>query len=284
MDCRLDRAKQKAIRTYHETKTQDAAIFLTLTYSDEHVGDGRLNYRDFQLFMKKLRKETDGKLGYMVTGEYGGPPKTLPGGRISEGWRPHWHAIIFGYYPADARKDRETKRGDIVYVSNRIDQIWEKGRAEFGSVTLESANYVARYAAKKLIHGPDKSHDFHPIHRTSKTHALGKAWIEKYWKSTFEKGYVILEGGTKAPIPRYYQDWLKKNHFDDWVTYMFTVKQETIREAQAKVNADNLAYQIYLENRRHDFELYMNRIEEPAKLRARVTQIKFNQLQERLKL
>lgn len=271
--CRLDRAKKKAIRVYHEAQMSESAIFLTLTYSDEHVGDGRLRYRDWQLFMKKLRKRSVERISFMVTGEYGEITK-----------RPHWHAIVFNYYPSDARRLRTTERGDDVWFSESLDALWGNGFTEFGSVTLESANYVARYAAKKLVHGPDKSHNLHPVHRTSCKHAIGKKWIETYWKSVFEKGFVVLPGGVKAGIPRYYEDWLKKNQPGAWRQYLVQAKQETIDRVLAFKNQEQLAYQIYRENRRHDWELYINSLPGPEHMRDYVTNIRFNQLQERLKL
>ena len=73
---------------------------------------------------------------------------------------------------------------------------------EFGSVTLESAGYVARYAAKKLAHGKDDEHDYHPIHRTSCKRAIGRSWIEKYYQHTFDHGLVVLPNGQKSKIPR----------------------------------------------------------------------------------
>ena len=145
----------------------------------------------------------------MVTGEYGELNK-----------RPHWHAILFNYRPTDQKLLRTTDRGYRVYHSQNLEKIWNKGIIEYGTVSLDCANYVARYAAKKLTHGRDQEHDFHPIHKTSSKHGIGKKWIEKYWEQTFNHGYVTLENGEKAGIPRFYQDWLKKNHPDKFFEYL----------------------------------------------------------------
>ncbi|MDX8558692.1 hypothetical protein OZ663_18615, partial [Elizabethkingia sp. HX CGY] len=43
-----------------------------------------LDYRDFQLFMKRARKLQEKKISYFLVGEYG-----------SQTFRPHYHAIVF---------------------------------------------------------------------------------------------------------------------------------------------------------------------------------------------
>ena len=167
LPCRLNIAREKAVRCVHEAAMHDDNIFLTLTYDDAHLASPRLDYRDFQLFMMRLREKvtrgiTDKSLRdslyipYMVTGEYGEKNK-----------RPHWHAILFNYSPSDAVYKYSTHSGERVFDSAELSSLWGKGNLEFGSVTIESAGYVARYAAKKLVHGRDGEHDFDPIHKTS---------------------------------------------------------------------------------------------------------------------
>ena len=93
LPCRLNIAREKAIRAYHESKMHEDSIFLTLTYADEHLKSPRLVYKDFQDFMKRLREKTQriesstfktqkNGISMMVTGEYG-----------SKTQRPHWHPI-----------------------------------------------------------------------------------------------------------------------------------------------------------------------------------------------
>lgn len=57
IDCRLDRSRDWALRCMHELQTSEfGACFVTLTYDDAHLPEGRsLDYRDFQLFMHRLR-------------------------------------------------------------------------------------------------------------------------------------------------------------------------------------------------------------------------------------
>lgn len=250
IQCRLDYARQWAVRCMHESKMHKENSFITLTYSDEHLESPRLIYSHFQLFMMRLRtqryekfiknygeiawsqlskqekkeKYASQEIGYFVTGEYGDEFK-----------RPHWHAILFNYDPGDRIYKYSNKRGDRVYSSNTLDKLWGKGITELGSVTFESAGYCARYAAKKLNHGQDDQHDYHPISKKSSKHAIGKKWLETHWQDIFNYGKVILEDGRAVgSIPRYYEKWLLKNKPEEYERYVTLLKSERALNAQIK--------------------------------------------------
>lgn len=223
IECRLDYARQWAIRCVHEAQMHPENCFVTLTYSDENLKDPKLDYRDFQLFMKKLRKLQNEPIGMFVTGEYGEKSK-----------RKHWHAIIFNWSPKDSKPKYKTTQGHQVWESETLTKLWGHGIAEFGSVTFDSAGYCARYSSKKLVHGKDEEHDYQPISKKSSKHAIGKKWLEQYWPDIFLYGQNILRDGTKTSIPRYYEKWLKQHHPGPWTDYVTRTKQEIINIAQAK--------------------------------------------------
>lgn len=233
LECRLEYARQWALRCVHEAQMHPQNCFITLTYSQEKLASPKLIYSDFQKFMKKLRKTTDNPVGVFVTGEYGGPPQILPNGKLSDGFRPHWHAIIFNWYPSDAQFDHENHRGDRVHHSKLLTQLWGKGRTDLGSVTFESAGYVARYAAKKLIHGHD-GHEYVPISKKSSKHAIGKRWIEKFWPDVFNSGSISILGKPDCSIPRYYEKWLKQNQPIAWSDYVTKRKSQIITQARER--------------------------------------------------
>lgn len=272
LPCRLNLAREKAIRCWHEAKMHPNNIFLTLTYAEEHLESNKLIYRDFQLFMKSLREKqsriNDNKITFMVTGEYG-----------EENKRPHWHAILFNYIPQDAQYFRSTKLGEKVYKSKELEDIWKKGMVEFGSVTMDSASYVARYAAKKLVHGKDEEHDYHPIHKTSSARGIGFPWIEKNYKHTFENGFVILPNGQQSKIPRYYVDWCKKNKPKLYEHYVTEVRPKIEKLASEKERREEL---IYLSNmltyKGGRAPLTRNQV------KLTILKSKFKRLQEKLKL
>lgn len=265
LPCRLNNAREKAVRCVHEAQMhRHNNIFLTLTYSDENLSSPRLQYKDFQNFIKKLRKTRDEKINYIVTGEYGDKTK-----------RPHWHTILFNYRPSDETKRRVTERGEQVYTSKTLSEIWSNGAIEYGEVTLDSANYTARYAAKKLVHGHDQSHDYHPIHKTSSRRAIGRSWIEKYAEQTFQNGFVILNG-SMTKIPRYYVDWARQHRPDLWRYYVTETRpkiHELVHQKQQEEEA------IYLANR-NETPFANSR----SKVKETILKQKFKRLQGHLKL
>lgn len=280
LPCRLNIAREKSVRAIKEAEMHKDNIFLTLTYDEENLKSPKLQYLDFQLFMKSLREKhtrhiTDKELkeklsiSYMVTGEYGDKNK-----------RPHWHAIIFNYRPSDQKTLRKTERGDTIYHSQELQSLWGKGLLEYGEVTIESAGYTARYAAKKLIHGKDGEHDYEPIHKTSSKNAIGKNWIEKHWQQTFELGYVRLPSGEPTKIPRYFTDWLKKNKPDEWRRYVTEKRLKIQSEAQKKNAIEEIEYLTECINRKQGWPMPITR----NKMRLTILQQKFKKLQERLSL
>lgn len=279
LPCRLNIAREKAIRAVHEASMHSGNTFLTLTYSDEHLESPRLLKPHIQTFMKDLRNhlgnDPEHRVGCMYTGEYGEETK-----------RPHWHLLLFNYYPPDAKYRYTTKRGDKIYASKTLDEIWgkndpEKKPSEVGSLTMESAGYVARYAAKKLVHGKDQDHDYHPIHQTSSKNALGKTWIEKHWRQTFDDGYVLIPSSKeKTSIPRYYVDWFKKHHPNEYVRYVTETREKTIQLATDAARKEELIFLSNILSYRGEAAYPMPR----SQVKLKILERKFNQLQENLKL
>lgn len=291
LPCRLNQAREKAVRCYHESKMHGDSIFLTLTYDDEHLKSPKLQYIDFQLFMKSLREYVSRgittkegkdavKISFMVTGEYGEKNK-----------RPHWHALLFNYRPTDQKFKYQTEQGENVFTSETLEKIWKKGNLEYGSLTMDSANYVARYAAKKLVHGKDQEHDFHPIHKTSSRYGIGKPWIEKYWKHTFENGFVVLPNGQMCKIPRYYQDWIKartdpshkeykEEYVDTYYNYLTKVKEEIALKSSMKARKEELEHLSMILNRKGGSPYPKSR----KQVKLTILNSKFKRLQEKLKI
>lgn len=208
--CRLERSRQWAVRCVHEASLQDRNCFLTLTYSDEHLApDLSLCYRDFQLFMKRLRKHARGKLRFFMCGEYG-----------DRFGRPHFHACIFGFDFADKVLFRSSESGDL-YRSADLEKLWRFGFATIGEVTFESAAYVARYVVKKLT-GDGEDFYYRTFDVTtgeivprlkefchmSVRPGLGSDWLRLYWKDVI--GGKVVVRGKESPVPRFYLKRLKK--------------------------------------------------------------------------
>lgn len=269
IECRLAYAREWAVRCVHEAQMHPQNAFVTLTYDDDHLHDPKLVYSDFQAFMKRLRKGTTDPLSYIVAGEYGENTK-----------RPHWHAIIFNWWPRDAAYFRSNNRGDKIYESKILTEKWQKGQAELGSVTFHSAGYVARYSAKKLVHG-EEVEEYKPIFKVSSRRAIGSSWLEKYHSDIFNYGRLFVGGEIgHASIPRYYTKWLKKHKPGEWLRYVSQPKIELTERARARQEKEDQAYYKAMTARGLDgFSLKTKN-----QVRAELAQIRFDQLQQQLKL
>lgn len=232
--CHLNRSREKGIRAWHESKYHSESMFLTLTYDDDHLPGPKLVVADSQNFIKRLRKALNQPISVVTTGEYGTKTK-----------RPHWHYLIFGYRPTDAKRSRETDFGPT-FTSEIISNLWEnRGIHEIGEVTLESAAYVARYGAKAL---GETNPDFRPHHRTGSKRALGRSWIEENHIHALENGFIVLPDGSRGKIPRYYVDWSKQHAPLMWKRYVTQLLPDLQRQAEIKERKEELEFMSQLQN------------------------------------
>lgn len=218
--CRLDRAREWSVRCMHEAKMHDENCFITLTYKEENLpANNSLQYSDFQKFLKRLRHHS-GPIRYFMCGEYGEQLN-----------RPHYHAIIFGYQFPDRYYWGKSPAGYPLYRSELLETLWDNGISLIGSVTRESAGYVARYCLKKIngdlaaAHYGDREPEF--AHMSLKP-GIGASFFKKYTSDILPNDYVVSDGW-KIPVPKYY-DKLYKGDLED-------VKWE--REKYAKKFAAN---------------------------------------------
>lgn len=174
--CRIQRTQEWAVRLVHESVFWDSSIFVTLTYSDEHLPeDNKVSKRELQMFIKRLRYNlNDRKIKYYGCGEYG--DKTN---------RCHYHLIVFGMEPKEK------------YM---LEAAWNKGIVHVGTVTLNSCRYVASYIQKK-IYGDitSRNSDVFAI----QSQGLGLSWAlssEEYLRE-YER---MTQNGIVMSIPRYY--------------------------------------------------------------------------------
>lgn len=194
--CRLERARQWAVRLMHESQMHEESCFITLTYSPEHLPPDRsISVPTCQLFLKRLRARLfPKKISFFLCGEYG-----------EKLGRPHYHAIIFGWRPADGVL---LEKGDefSLFSSVFLSEVWGLGLVSFGSVSFDSACYVANYATKK-ISGPGAAAHYSgrrpEFLLMSRRPAIGLRWIQKFRSDVYPSDQVIVRGREARP-PRYY--------------------------------------------------------------------------------
>lgn len=204
--CRLEKARQWGMRCMHEKRMHARSCYVTLTYNDEFLPDGgTLVKRDLQLFMKRLRKARQPeKIRFFAGGEYGDTNK-----------RPHYHLLLFGCDFPDVRHHGRNMRGEPLYTSAELAELWFQGFNTIGEVTFDSAVYCAKYALKKVngeyawqhyefIDESGVVYDRQPeFALMSRRPGIGSDYYAKYGNEIRDLDSVVFNGRTVRP-PRFY--------------------------------------------------------------------------------
>uniref|UniRef100_A0AAU8B8D0 Replication initiator protein n=1 Tax=Dulem virus 113 TaxID=3145590 RepID=A0AAU8B8D0_9VIRU len=286
--CRLEYSRQWANRCLLELEYHKEACFITLTYDDDHIpiswysdpatGEAMpalsLRKRDFQLFMKRLRKALgDVQIRFFAAGEYG---------KLT--FRPHFHAIIFGWKPKDLVYYRTSETGYTYYNSPFLDEVWTGPLNEFGQMayskgsitplssrskngmvvvadcTWETCAYVARYTAKKSnTYGPSYFESFNiepPFSLMSRKPGLGRQWYDDH-PDVYDYEYINLstkDGGKKFKPPKYY-DKLFDIENPEKSAEIKAIRKHLAEEAtKAKLENTSLSFMELLEVEEHSKE------------------------------
>lgn len=219
--CRMEYSRQWANRLMLELQDHkaDECFFVTLTYDDDHIADHclsgfadqdtgelkgyslSLRKRDFQLFMKRLRKAVEPvKIRFFAVGEYGG--KTF---------RPHFHLILFGLpLPSDDLKFyKKSELGYNYFNSDLLARCWPFGFNVVAPVTWESCCYTARYMLKKQkgenAHVYDDFGLEAPFSLCSRKPGLARGYYDRCEDFSKVSSIVIGtdRGSRKFPPPKY---------------------------------------------------------------------------------
>lgn len=213
----------------HEAQLHDELMFLTLTYDDKFLPfGGNLHPPHMTNFIKRVRKAGH-QIRYYYCGEYG-----------DKNDRPHYHAIIFGWWPTDAYHWR-TQEKYKYYRSEQLEKLWKFGNSEFTTVTKKTCSYVARYVTKKIT-GDDAEDHYERVDletgeifsllpefaRMSLRPAIAREWWEKYGQAVTDWDSVVIDGN-ELPPPKYYDTLLGLN--DEQL--LEDIKRKRVRKAKA---------------------------------------------------
>lgn len=189
-ECLRKRQNDWVFRLSQEKKHATSAVFLTLTYSEENLIFGEihptLHKRDYQNFMKRLRKHVNDKnikIKYYACGEYGGITK-----------RPHYHAIMYNLPPG------------YISNSNFLTNIWQNGHVDIGTCTGASIRYVAKYIMKGRLSEEELEGRMPEFSLMSKK--LGIGYLTPSMITHLNQKmqpYTKIEGGKLQPLPRYFK-------------------------------------------------------------------------------
>lgn len=227
----------------HEADMYDKTSFITLTYDKEHLPEGgtliRKHYVDF---MKRLRKKfvptnpfdpKTNRENYDAFALYHGVRYYMCGEYGQKNLRPHYHAILFNLDFEDDRYfwrmcDRRINR---IYRSPALEELWEHGNSDIGTVTFQSASYVARYVMKK-VNGADAEYHYDPhdpvtgeyllpaplepeYNTMSLRPGLGKTWFDKFHAEVYPSDKIRMNDHDQKP-PKYYDKLLERQNPTLW--------------------------------------------------------------------
>lgn len=211
LNCKLAHARQWAVRCSLEASLHDDNCFITLTYADEYLPPlAKLRKKDLQLFFQRLQMKYPGAR-YFACGEYGDQNK-----------RPHYHALIFGYYLQE--KD--------------LKELWPYGLVDIDELNFFTAQYVARYTVKK---SGSKDDEFLLM---SLKPGIGAAWVEKH-PDIFKYDQIIGSFGC-APVPRYFEKLAALSDID----------LTALKESRINSSCEHQLYEMLLHQMQHVEQLY----------------------------
>lgn len=242
LGCRLERSRQWAVRCVHEAQCWPENSFITLTYSDEHLPPrGSLDYRDFQLFMKRLRKRFPQRIiRYYGGGEYG-----------EKLGRPHFHACLFNRDFFDKTVWKKTDAGEIIYRSAVLEEAWPFGHSSVGEMNFRTAGYCARYILDKRVGQEAESYYRRIDTDTGEIYYLepefnfmslkdyeldgvkwpggiGARWFLQFQNEVKHFDSVVVNGKEAKP-PRYYDKLLEKVDRAQWLENGVKREQDAYR-------------------------------------------------------
>lgn len=179
--CKRDRVSDWVGRCIAESATSRETMVVTLTYGRDdhyrvdHPHSQMLHYRDVQLYLKRLRLATLGRVRFFCTGEYG----SLKG-------RAHWHLILF----FSGLLTPGVKLGERF-----LHDPWPDGWSFWETAVPENMRYCVKYLLKDQVAGHDR------VHRMSSAPELGNAYFRREALRYVEQGLPPRE------FYRFPNDW-----------------------------------------------------------------------------
>lgn len=225
LNCRINYTSKWQLRLLYELNSWSGAMFVTLTYDDEHLPKNfELNKKHLKDFLKRVRSKIayndiclwnddflelkSGKqykpvLRYYCCGEYGLNPRD----GIKGHERPHYHCIIFGldYYNA---LHRQIVIDSWLFCDRNQFDLSRGLKCAIQPVNIDTIGYVTGYVRKKL--NGDKAQEVYqdrirPFNVGSK--GLGLQLALKQF-DLLKKGYTYTHNGKRIGIPRYFREKL----------------------------------------------------------------------------
>lgn len=219
VECRLDYARQWSIRLMKEAACHEASSFLTLTYDDDNLPQsGSLIKEHVSAFHKRLHNRLLYSRGYGIRFYYCGEYGETYG-------RPHYHSIVFGFDFPDKKFYKKNSRGEPIYSSEFLRELWPFGLNGIGAVTSDSCAYVAGYVVDKVkisqlspeeyksyysrLDAEGRFYEILPeFSGQSNRPGIGKLWFDRFKDETYRDDGLVVSGKFVRP-PRYFDNLFK---------------------------------------------------------------------------
>lgn len=208
--CRVNRRRTWTVRQVLESWCHDENAFVTLTYAESELPEDRsVRPRELRLFLGRFRERMRERdvtgIRFFGVGEYG-----------DETGRPHYHLSLFGVGP---------------WCSSIVSDAWKKGFVYVGDFTRETAQYVAKYAVKRMTVRGDarlegRAPEFMRCSRRPGIGAPAMAIIAEQLHTDFgldvlARGDVPMEvraGKRRLPLGRFLRSKLREEcGFPEWM-------------------------------------------------------------------
>lgn len=227
-----------------EDKIAITSHFITLTYDPKYVpisskGFMSLRKRDFQLFIKRLRKNhsVERRVGnksgvlagnfikYFAVGEYG-----------SQRMRPHYHAILFNSTPELIMKSwsiEEVFHPFMMSYKRTVKRRRAIGEVHFGDVQGASVGYVLKYMCKEgkvpMHKNDDRVPEFSLMSKGLGANYLTDAMRRWHKADLLNRTFCNLTDGKKIALPRYYRDKLYTGDERDDIAYAGAIRARDLK-------------------------------------------------------
>lgn len=219
LDCKASHRKMWALRCELESLYYKDCCMVTLTYNNRYCPK-KLNKSHVRDFIKALRNRGI-KFRFFAAGEYG-----------TENHRPHYHLLLFGYFPGDAKYYSLSKSGFPSYRSKFISDCWEKGLVDVTEFGPGSAYYVAGYCDKKL-----NGDEFLLM---STQPGIGARYFEEHAVDIYRYDNIVIRQGVSR-VPRYFDRLAEKSGFD--LTQVKSKRLEASNESSLQyIRSHGLSY------------------------------------------
>ena len=210
-ECLADNSKQWAFRILKEAAQYENNYFITITYNDDNLpADRMLDVDFFKDFNKKLktylkRKGLKSDFRFYGVGEYG-----------SKTARPHYHCIYFNLDLQDLKFEYIDSNHNLHFSSPLLEQVWQKGFIDIGSVDIGSACYVARYCDKKRRLTTSQKRELEDkgivpeFASMSRRPGIGASYFNEAFDRFIDGKYYDIVKGKQFKFPLYYTKKFKE--------------------------------------------------------------------------